>query len=693
MPALSFSPAQDYYPALDGSNNGSSDPTSSEVSYSFNRHIRPLLDVVDQLRSFGIMAEGINLPSIVVVGDQSSGKSSVLESLAGIALPRGQGIVTRMPLILRLQTSKQPRITVEYEGVNKEISEEQIASTIEYATQILAGSSKGITDKPITVHVSKPNAPDLTMVDLPGITRVPVHGQPQDIYDQVSKIILHYITPEESIILNVLSAAVDFPTCESIRMSREADKKGSRTLAVVTKVDKCPEGLYNKITDNAVSIGLGYVCVRNRTDEDVSFEDARRKEKELFQTHPELSRLDASMVGVSSLADRLMRLQAESIVNLLPKVIAQIDKTLTSKRKELEALGEGVSSGVDAQWGFFKVVTGLRKTMEEILLQGSTDVFPDNPELHYTARLHTLSMEFSEQLKSATRGLMEPEFIDMIKVLIAESQGVNLPNVVPQAVIDKILRHQLDRVTGMCKNLVTEAYELAEKLCFRVTQKHAGQYPYLLMHFNESCERILADCRDNCLKFVDRLLQMQRSVTFTSGSLYMRTVKDLGSKMDLYKQNMQYHKVCNLEGIGNLDLSIIPTEEGVWEAMCNAIAYWVVVEGRLADDIPIEVRFAFNEAMVEGIEKEVAWKVFGCRNNNVRRRRASIISGDIGDADLTSPRNKVVDIENELEMEMEEVMTEDPSVSEKRSCLQHSVDVLSKSRAIVSKHLGRHFLM
>ena len=75
---------------------------------------------------------------------------------------------------------------------------------------------------------------------------------------------MEYIKPEETIILNVLSATVDFPTCESIRMSQKVDKTGERTLAVVTKADKAPEGLLEKVTADDVNIGLGYICVRNR---------------------------------------------------------------------------------------------------------------------------------------------------------------------------------------------------------------------------------------------------------------------------------------------------------------------------------------------------------------------------------------------------------------------------------------------
>lgn len=99
-----------------------------------------------------------------------------------------------------------------------EISEKDISSALSSATIELAGPGKAIANKPITLNVSRPGAPDLTLVDLPGITRVPVQGQPENIYEKIQELILHYIKPEETIILNVLSAAMDFSVCESIRM-------------------------------------------------------------------------------------------------------------------------------------------------------------------------------------------------------------------------------------------------------------------------------------------------------------------------------------------------------------------------------------------------------------------------------------------------------------------------------------------
>ncbi|BBG96608.1 Dynamin related protein 4C [Prunus dulcis] len=323
--------------------------TNAPIVSSYNDKIRPMLDAIDKLRVLMVMEEGIQLPTIVVVGDQSSGKSSVLESLAGISLPRGQGICTRVPLVMRLQhhSDPKPELSLEYNGRVEQTDEENISEDIVNATNLIAGDKKGISDTPLTLLVKKNGVPDLTMVDLPGITRVPVHGQPENIYDQIKDMIMKYIKPDESIILNVLSASTDLAHVSQLVCRGVWTKTGERTLAVVTKVDMAPEGLLEKVTADDVDIGLGYVCVRNRI-RDETYEEARAIADRLFKTHPLLSKIDKSMVGIQVLADKLVQIQAVSIARNLPVIVKKINDKLNSYLSELNKLPKTLSTVAEA---------------------------------------------------------------------------------------------------------------------------------------------------------------------------------------------------------------------------------------------------------------------------------------------------------------------------------------------------------
>ena len=142
--------------------------------------VRPLLDCVDRVRPY-LAGENIELPAIVVVGDQSSGKSSVLESISGIALPRGTNIVTRCPLELQLRRDTETYAVISRPAAvglfggdpSKQVSErlnrlEDIGAAIERYTAEIAGANKGVSDRPISLRVHRPDAPDLTLIDLPG---------------------------------------------------------------------------------------------------------------------------------------------------------------------------------------------------------------------------------------------------------------------------------------------------------------------------------------------------------------------------------------------------------------------------------------------------------------------------------------------------------------------------------------------
>ncbi|KAG8042087.1 hypothetical protein G9C98_000078, partial [Cotesia typhae] len=227
----------------------------------FSRNMEALIPVINKLQDVfnTIGADVIQLPQIVVLGTQSSGKSSVIESLVGRSfLPRGTGIVTRRPLVLQLVYSpKDDRENRNAENGTLDVDEwatflhdkhrifrnfDDVRREIEKETDRMAGGNKGICPEPINLKIFSPKVVNLTLIDLPGITKVPVGDQPEDIESQIRQLVLKYICNPNSIILAVVTANTDMATSESLKFSKDVDPDGRRTLAVVTKLDLMDAG-------------------------------------------------------------------------------------------------------------------------------------------------------------------------------------------------------------------------------------------------------------------------------------------------------------------------------------------------------------------------------------------------------------------------------------------------------------------
>ncbi|KAK6636859.1 hypothetical protein RUM43_010523 [Polyplax serrata] len=239
-----------------------------------------LIPVVNKLQNVfnTVGSETLLLPQIVVVGTQSSGKSSVLESLVGKSfLPKGVGIITRQPLVLQLINIPQDEKTlVEEFGVFQHKKNvifkdfEEIRTEIEAETKSKAGNNKGICEDPIFLSIYSKQVVNLTLIDLPGLTKVPVGNQPYDIEMRIRKLVLKYICNPNSIILAVITANTDMATSESLQMARECDPEGSRTVAVVTKLDLMDSGTdaSDILSGRIIPVRLGIIGVVNRSQKD-----------------------------------------------------------------------------------------------------------------------------------------------------------------------------------------------------------------------------------------------------------------------------------------------------------------------------------------------------------------------------------------------------------------------------------------
>lgn len=386
-------------------------------------HIRPLLVLNDELRDLASLEHDINLTCIVAVGDQSHGKTSVIEALSGINLPRGGGIQTRAPLVLCIKNLEESHVdqteefaTIKAKGAPmKEIKLSDTSAMVKEYTEIIAGTDssgmKNIVDTEIHLTVYRRGQDDLTLIDLPGMTRVPTHGQPDNIEETITRMYERYMKPEEAILLNVVSAMVDFETSKSLSMSRKFDAKGKRTLLCITKIDQFTDhGLVKKVENAHTQMHLPaeYIfCVRNRsqldTEKGLTLENARQIETNFIQQHSELSHLPPGTKGVNSMTSRLIQLQYDRIRETLPIAARSIRKRIKQLGDELAALGNPLDDEMECRDIIQKRLQAMQKSLADNLNGRVTTSFGPRSVLADSA-LASARIQSSHQLFSCDEG-------------------------------------------------------------------------------------------------------------------------------------------------------------------------------------------------------------------------------------------------------------------------------------------------
>jgi dynamin 1-like protein len=293
------------------------------------------------------------LPQIVVIGSQSSGKSSLLNGImAADILPLGEQMVTRTPLHLHLVNhesmraefgssasgSWKPHWNIELTDPNPTAAEiEAIRRQIEVETEERAGNQKGISADPIFLKIFSPYVPDLSLVDLPGLTMTALtdQGQPQDIREQIQAMLAKYASSERSIILAVVPARQDLEADMALHFVREHDIEGNRTIGVMTKIDlmNADTDVSSYITGNiprALQLKYGYFLVKNRSTSQVkkgvTVHQGFDQERQFFSAHKVYSKLSQCRLGVPPLGDTLSEILVEQLKAHLPSIIHEIDE-------------------------------------------------------------------------------------------------------------------------------------------------------------------------------------------------------------------------------------------------------------------------------------------------------------------------------------------------------------------------------
>lgn len=518
-------------------------------------NLRRLISVVDDLRDVGLQ-KYINLPRIVVVGTQSGGKSSVLESIVGLDfLPRGDGVVTRRPLELRLvhvSESDKGRIAdswAVFGALPDKIftNFDQVRDEINRQTDLVAGKNKGIIDDPIVLSVYSLTCPDLTVIDLPGVTRVPLKGtdQSEDIEKITKDMAMRYITDPRTIILAVLPANQDMSTSDALQLARFADPQGLRTIGVITKIDIMDPGTdaSRMLLGEEIALRLGYVGVKNRGQQDVRanvrVRAALEAEKKWFADHPKYAKLPPGYTGTDCLVTKLTKVLFRHIKSFLPEIKKEI---LDRKRKvgdRLSELGEGVPVEVPEQ---VQLMWTMITDFCEMFKNSIRGKYDRKLSSYLTAHNKDLSVSGGSRIRSSFNDFLN-EFEDKkitgettddeIETAIRMHEGDSLPGFPSPDIFEFLILPHLRKIHSPCLDLVSTIAATLEMLSQQIAQAVFRRFPKLADQVLNLTSAIFLREREAARNVIENIVSYETGYLFTNDVRYLT---DHGSMQKMIPQ-------------------------------------------------------------------------------------------------------------------------------------------------------------
>ncbi|KFW09974.1 Interferon-induced GTP-binding protein Mx, partial [Fulmarus glacialis] len=495
----------------------------------YEEKIRPCIDLIDSLRALGIEKD-LALPAIAVIGDQSSGKSSVLEALSGVALPRGNGIVTRCPLELKLKRTPATQAwkgKICYRNISRELcNASEVEKAIREAQDVVAGTRGAISGELISLEIWSPDIPDLTLIDLPGIARVAVGDQPKDIGEQIKMLLRRIIGCKETINLVVVPCNVDIATTEALKMAQEVDPSGERTLGILTKpdlVDRGTEESIIKIIRNlVVPLKKGYMVVKCRGQQDIhnklALATAIQQERKFFETHKHFSILmDEGRATIPCLAEKLTNELVRHIIKTLPTLENQIREVLQKTLQDLQRYRRGAPR-TDSEKLIF--LTDLIKLFNQDIsqaMQGEEQVFGCEIRLFTKIRREfrtwqVILLECAAKVKKNVPS----------KVWKYEDQyrGREFPGFANYRTFEDIIKEQIIELEEPAIEILNNVIGLVEDRFMELTKKHFANFQNL----SRAAKTRIEDIREKQAAEAERCIRTQfkmERIVYCQDDLYI----------------------------------------------------------------------------------------------------------------------------------------------------------------------------
>lgn len=444
-------------------------------------------------------------------------------------LPRGQGIVTRRPLVLQLINRPSTRSAPAYhphcslqvgapksptegvagsptEGVagspvspaNEDNDEEwgeflhvpnkrffnfdEIRQEIVAETDKKTGGTKGVSPEPINLRIYSPNVLTLTLVDLPGLTKVPVGDQPKDIEFQIRDMILKYISQPNCIILAVTSANTDLANSDGLKLAREVDPEGTRTIGVLTKVDLMDKGtdVLDILQGRIIPLRLGYVPVVNRGQKDIdgrkSITAALHAERDFFEKHQSYA-TKAQYCGTPFLARKLHLILLQLIRSVLPDMKRKIQVDLARFQNELVALGDYAEGNFQNM--ILSIITEFCADFRNVLDGFSQDL--STTELNGGARISFVFFEIFATAINTMDAFDQIKEVD-IRTLLYNSSGSTPALFVATQAFEVLIKQQIRRLEDPCCKCISMVFDEMVRILSQVLNKPVPRPPPVRAH-------------------------------------------------------------------------------------------------------------------------------------------------------------------------------------------------------------------
>ncbi|XP_009603558.1 phragmoplastin DRP1E-like [Nicotiana tomentosiformis] len=452
------------------------------------------------------------LPSVAVVGGQSSGKSSVLESIVGRDfLPRGSGIVTRRPLVLQLHKTDEGqqeyaefghlprRRFTDFNLVRREIQDE---------TDRVTGKTKQISPVPIHLSIYSPNVVNLTLIDLPGLTKVAVEEQPESVVKDIEDMVQSYVAKPNCIILAISPANQDIATSDAIKLSREVDPTGERTFGVLTKLDLMDKGTnaLDVLEGRAYRLQYPWVGIVNRSQADINKNVdmiyARRKEREYFASSPDYGHL-ASKMGSEYLAKLLSKHLESVILAKIPGITSVINKGIDELESEMDHLGRPIAVDAGAQ---LYTILELCRAFDKIFKEHLDGGRPGGDRIYGV---------FDNQLPAALRKLPFDRHLSIqnVRKVVSEADGYQPHLIAPEQGYRRLIEGALNYYRGPAEASVDAVHFVLKELVRNSVGEcqELKRFPSLQSAIAVASYEALEKFRDEGRKTVVRLVDMESS--------------------------------------------------------------------------------------------------------------------------------------------------------------------------------------